>query len=71
MANRSEDLAAIRHDEQYPLELFEKMAGLGRSAVREARRRGLKVTYLHGRGYVRGSGWMAYCDSEGKGTKDE
>jgi hypothetical protein len=71
MANRSEDLAAIRPEEQYPLELFESMVGLGRAALREARRKGLKVEYVHGRAFVRGSDWLSYCDSEGKGTKDE
>ncbi|NLX54560.1 MAG: hypothetical protein GXY58_05560 [Planctomycetaceae bacterium] len=71
MANRSEDLAAIRPDEQYPVELFERMAGLGRAALREARRKGLRVVYVHGRAFVRGSDWMDYCDRQGKGTKDE
>ena len=71
MANRSEDLAAIRPEEQYPVELFERIAGLGRAALREARRKGLKVTYVHGRAYVRGSDWLSYCDAEGKGSKDE
>ncbi len=70
MANKSEDLAAIRPDEQYPLELFEKMAGLGRAALREARRKGLRVEYVHGRCYVRGRDWLEYCDSTAKGTKD-
>jgi hypothetical protein len=71
MANRSEDLAAIRPEEQYPVELFERIAGLGRAALREARRKGLKVKYIHGRAYVRGSDWLSYCESEGKDSKDE
>lgn len=71
MANRSEDLAGIDPALQYPLERFEQIAGLGRAALREARRKGLKVTYIHGRAFVRGSDWMDYCDSKGKDTKDE
>jgi hypothetical protein len=71
MASKSEELAAIRSDEQYPLELFERMVGLGRAAVREARRHGLKVEYLHGRCFVRGQAWLDYCEQQAKGTKDE
>jgi hypothetical protein len=71
MANKSVELGPIRPGEQYPLELFAQTAGLGRAALREARRRGLKVTYCHGRGYVNGSDWLEYCERTGKGAKDE
>lgn len=71
MANRSEDLAAIDPALQYPLELFEQIAGLGRAALREARRKGLRVRYVHGRAFVLGRDWLEYCDSAGKGSKDE
>ena len=71
MATRSEDLAPVRPDEVYPLELFERSQGLGRAALREARRKGLKVSYLHGRVFVRGVDWLDYLATEGKGTKDE
>jgi hypothetical protein len=70
MANRSAELGPIRPDEVYALEDFERRVGLGRGAIREARRQGLRVQYLHGRCYVRGSDWVAYCDDRGKGVKD-
>jgi hypothetical protein len=70
MANHSDALAPIRPDELYPGELFEQMTGLGRSAIREARRKGLKVLYVHARLFIRGSDWIAYCDEHGKETKD-
>lgn len=71
MANKSEDLAAIDPTLQYPLELFEQIAGLGRAALREARRKGLRVVYIHGRAFVRGADWLSYCDSAGKASKNE
>lgn len=71
MATRSEDLAPIRPDEQYPLEVLERHAGQGRAAMRQARRNGLRVTYVSGRCYVLGRDWMDYCDQQGKASKDE
>lgn len=70
MAAKSNDLAPVIGDAIYPGELLERMTGLGRAAFREARRKGLKVHYLHGRVYVIGRDWIAYCEQHGKATKD-
>ena len=70
MPTTNPHLAPVRPDELYPGELLERMTGLGRAAFREARRKGLKVAYLHGRLFIKGSDWIAYCDQYGKQTKD-
>ena len=51
----SRDLAPIQDGTTYPLPEFERRSGLGRHALAQARRRGLKVCKVGGRAYVRGS----------------
>lgn len=70
MATEQDALAPIRIDEIYPGELLQRMTGLGKASIREARRRGLKVSYLHGRVFIKGSDWIAYCDEHGRDSKD-
>jgi hypothetical protein len=55
--------AEIRDDVVYPLPVFMKLAGMGRHAMRAARRNGLKVTYAGNRAYVRGNSWREYLDA--------
>ncbi len=70
MVTKSTDLAPIRRDEIYALELFYGMVGLGEVAIRNARRAGLAVEFLHGRGFIRGSAWLDYCEEFGKSSKN-
>ena len=62
-------LGPIRDDETYPLELFKELTGLGQSALRSARRRGLQVKYDGGRGFVEGAEYRRYLRECGKDSK--
>ena len=55
--------APIRGDEVYSLPLLRAVTGWGDSAVRAARRAGLKPIYLHGRVFYRGCDLVRYFDS--------
>lgn len=57
------DLTAIQADVVYPLSDFERRSGLGRHAMRQARRRGLKVIRFGGRAFVRGNDFQAFLAS--------
>lgn len=70
MASKSEALGPVRADELYALEEFQQRVGLGRGAMREARRGGLRVRYVHGRAFVLGADWMEYVGSESKEQKN-
>lgn len=59
-ASTATTLRPISANECYPLDVFAAAAGLGRAALREARRNGLKVRRVHGRAYVFGSDWLDY-----------
>ncbi len=67
-------LRPIRADEVLPLECFMRASGLGRAALREARRSGLIVRRVHNRGFIIGSDWLDYLrtsstsDSEASNT---
>ena len=50
----------ITAEATYTLAEFQKRTGLKEWALRQARRSGLKVIYLHGRGFLRGSDWLEY-----------
>lgn len=52
--NSTRDLAPIQSGSTYPLNEFARRAGLGKQALRTARRQGLKVRRLGNRSYVRG-----------------
>ncbi len=54
----------ITRESCYMLSEFQKRTGMKRDAMRTARRAGLKVRYLHGRGFVLGSDWLAYLESQ-------
>ncbi len=53
---------AIRADECYPLDVFARVSGLGRHALRRARRDGLVVRRVGLRSYVLGADWMTYLE---------
>jgi len=52
--------ATIRDSESYTLNEFRRRTGLGVAALRAARRRGLRVTRVGSRSYVRGKDWNRY-----------
>ncbi|MBC7854689.1 MAG: hypothetical protein IAF94_14750 [Pirellulaceae bacterium] len=53
----------------YPLEEFQARSGLGRTAMRSARKSGLKVRYTGGRGFVKGEWFCEWLEANGKETK--
>lgn len=50
----------VRIDEVYTLAEFQQRTRMSRSAIRSARRRGLRVTQCGKRCYVAGSDWVAF-----------
>lgn len=50
----------VRIDEVYTLAEFQQRTRMSRSAIRAARRRGLRVTQCGRRCYVAGSDWVAF-----------
>lgn len=52
----------INLESLYRLDDFQKLTGLGRSAMRTARRNGLKVRRTGGRAYVLGRDFIEYLD---------
>jgi hypothetical protein len=67
---RTSHRQSIHPDVAYPLPAFKVATGLGDKALRQARRAGLRILYLHGRGFVRGSDFLSYLDriAEGEAT---
>lgn len=59
------NLQPIEKTKIYPLPLFEEYSGLGRHALRQMRRQGLKVVRLGGRVYVRGQDFHDHIDRVG------
>lgn len=49
-------------DAIYPLSTFMSRTGLGRAAVRMARRKGLKVKRIGKRSYLKGSDFLEWFD---------
>lgn len=47
----------------YTLTDFQRLTGLGRWAMRQARRKGLRVRRIGGRAYVLGSDFVAHLDA--------
>ena len=62
MANTRE-LAPIEDGATYPLDEFSRRSGLGRHALRQARRQGLPVRRLGGRAYIRGQDFNQFLAS--------
>lgn len=62
MANTRE-LAPIQNGVIYPLDNFQLRTGMGRHAMRAARRSGLKVIRLGSRVFVRGDDFNAFLET--------
>ena len=61
---RKSSLQPVRPDELYPLGAFRRISGLGDTALREARRAGLRVIYRHGRGFILGADAIRYLTTD-------
>lgn len=46
----------------YQLGDFMKLVGLGRDALRKARKNGLRVLRAHGRAYIESDDWFKYLE---------
>lgn len=57
-------LGAIEAETVYPLSVFSRLVGLDENAMRQARRRGLKVRRVGRRGYVVGRDWLDFVTAE-------
>lgn len=66
MSTISIPLEPIEPQKLYPLDAFMRAAGMGKSALRAARRNGLTVKYVGCRAYVKGSDFIDYVDVNGK-----
>ena len=58
-------LGAIQAEAIYPLPEFQRLTGLGEAAMRKARRRGLVVTSIGRRRYVRGKDFYEFIGTTG------
>jgi hypothetical protein len=69
--NHTRETGEIRADVTYPIETFLQRAGLTKSSLREARRRGLKSYRVGKRTFVHGADFLAFITQVGvvvKGT---
>lgn len=57
-------LSGISRDVAYNLDDFKTRVDLGDAGFRQARRSGLKVRYVHNRGYILGADWFAYLEEQ-------
>ena len=48
----------VQADAAYTLNEFRRRTGLGQAAMRSARKAGLAVIYVGGRGFVMGKSWL-------------
>ena len=62
-------LGPIVPDRMYPLAALQFRCGLGKTAMRTARRRGLRVRYLCGRAFVKGADFISFVEEHGKDAK--
>lgn len=56
----------IDPDLTYRLDALKTVAGLGECAVRTARKKGLRIRYCGGRGFVRGRDLVEYIETHGE-----
>jgi hypothetical protein len=61
----------IRADEAYRNDEFMSRVGQTKYGMRAARRKGLRVSYLHGRCYILGADWFAYLAARREAGDDE
>ena len=62
LADASAKFAPVDKDCVYALELFKAITGLKTTAIRQARRAGLKILIVGRRRFVRGSDFLEYLD---------
>ncbi|MDA1016058.1 MAG: hypothetical protein O3A00_16585 [Planctomycetota bacterium] len=56
--------SAIESSTVYPLRDFQRLAGLGNFALREARKKGLRVRAVGNRRYILGSDFREFLESQ-------
>lgn len=64
MSDKQTNLGVIRSDDVYPLSIFQKLSGLGAHAVRQARKKGLRVRDCGNRSYILGIDFYRFLDSQ-------
>ena len=62
-------LSMIEPEKLYSLSEIERLTGLKKSAIRNARMRGLQVRYFSRLGYVKGSDLLAYIVENSRDEK--
>lgn len=67
----SPSLGVILSEATYPLAEFQKLSGLGEAALREARRRGLVVTAIGRRRFVRGADFYEFVGRQAASKADK
>lgn len=60
---RETELGPILAGAIYPLRTFKQLTGLSSSALRQAKRRGLKIHKVGRREFIRGADWDSYLVS--------
>lgn len=61
--SRSQSQGTVSSNESYTLDELKRRVGLKDAALRTARKNGLAVHYVSGRGFVLGRDWIAYVVS--------
>ncbi len=60
----SNELGTIRDDTTYPLEVFQRTAGLGKHAFAQLRRNGLPVRRVGNRAFILGRDFSAFLSRQ-------
>ena len=62
--NPSRSPGVVSGDDIYTLDEFSLRTRLGDAALRQARRDGLRIVYIHGRGFISGQEWLRYLTAK-------
>jgi hypothetical protein len=68
-ATITQPLSEIRPEVLYPLAMFSKVSGLGRAAIRKARRDGLPIRYFSKTAFVLGQDFISHVVEHSTPTK--
>ena len=68
-SNLRPSLGPIEPDVVYPLDDLKGRSGMGNTALRTARRTGLKIMYAGGRAYCKGSAFIEWLEANSRATK--
>lgn len=71
MAVAEPTIGEIRRDAAYPLANFQRITGLGAKAVRQARRKGLRVIRVGRRSFIQGADWLDYLEALANAATDK